>query len=63
MQFQYPKSVIQHAKIKALKIHKCKCFPEFQNNNFPKNNLLDRYIILPNNSTTNIIKKNKLFWS
>ena len=25
---QYPKSFIQHAKIKALKIYKCECSPE-----------------------------------
>ena len=56
-QLQYTKSFIQYAKIKALKIHKSKCSPEIQNNNFSNDNALHGFINLPNNSTTNIIEK------
>ena len=59
MLLQYPKSFMPHVKIKTLKIHKHKCSPEVQNNNFSKNNTLNKYIIVPNNLTTNIIKKKK----
>ena len=59
MQLHYPKSFIQCAKIKALKIHKYIHSPKIPNNNFSKNNnSLYRCIILPNSSTTKIIKKN-----
>ena len=39
VQFQYTKFFLLCAKILALKIHKCKCFPKIQNNNFSNNNL------------------------
>ena len=55
-QHQYPKSFKQHDKIKAYKIHKCKCSPKIGNNNFSNNNTFHRYMILPNISTTNITK-------
>ena len=44
---QYYKPFIQHAKIKAFKIHERKCSPEIKNNKFSINNTLHRYIILP----------------
>ena len=47
-------------KIKALKIHKHKRSPEIQNNDFSNDNTLYIFIILPNNSTPNIIKNNNL---
>ena len=50
---------IQCAKIKALKIHKCRYSPKISNNNFSNNNSLYRYIILPNNSTTKDFEKTK----
>ena len=49
---------MQYTKIKALKIHKCKDSPKIKNkNDFSNDYSLHRYIILPNNSTTNIIEK------
>ena len=59
LQLCYSKSFIQCAIIKALEIHKHKCSPKIPNNNFSNNNLLHRYIILPNDSIT-CIKKTTL---
>ena len=41
----YSKSFTQPAKIKALKIHKHKCFPKIAHNNFWNDNSSHRYII------------------
>ena len=48
--------VIYYGILNNIGIHKHQC-SEIQNNSFSNNNALDRYIILPNNKTPNIIEK------
>ena len=46
--------------MKAFEIHKCKYFPKISTSYLYTYNVSHRLIILPNNATTNIVKKQNI---